>query len=396
MKFGSDFYRNNRAKLAEALPNSLVVVAAHAQLQLSSDIPYPFRQDSSFWYLCGINEPDLVLVVDTKTGKSCLLLPEQNDYQKEWDGKLNERELKKRSGVESVAGLSELQGLLRQAKKQSQQICHLAPLPEKVEPYGFYSNPARRLLLEQIQEIEAKPKDVRRELARLRQIKSDEELEAITQAIKITADTLRLAKEGLNNFKTENELNNFITAQFYSSGAEGHGYEPIIASGANAATIHYKGNAAPIKNNTLLLLDVGAKVSGYSADISRTWVVGKASDRQKVVFDAVVWLQQQAFSALKPGVKIREYQQMMEELTAKELKKLGVVAGKYPHGFSHFLGLDVHDAGDYEQPLQAGSVLTVEPGIYLPDEKIGVRIEDNVLITKNGIENLSADIPVEL
>jgi Xaa-Pro aminopeptidase len=146
------------------------------------------------------------------------------------------------------------------------------------------------------------------------------------------------------------------------------------------------------------LLDVGAKKYGYSADISRTWIYGKPSDRQRAIYDAVLQLQDKAFSMLKPGVLLREYQQEMEKAASKLMKKLhsDTENEKYPHGFSHFLGIDVHDAGDYESPLVEGMVLTVEPGLYLYDERIGVRIEDNVIVTKNGIKNLSEHIPRDL
>jgi Xaa-Pro aminopeptidase len=142
-------------------------------------------------------------------------------------------------------------------------------------------------------------------------------------------------------------------------------------------------------------LDVGAEYLGYSADISRTWSVGNATKRQVDVYQAVLELQDKAFNMLKPGVYVREYQELMEKEAISVVAKLGAsfVGDKFPHGFSHFLGIDVHDAGDYEQPLQENSVITVEPGIYLPIEGIGVRIEDDVRITKNGIEILSKNIP---
>lgn len=394
--FSRDFFVGNRQRLVNVLPNSLIVIAAHAALQESADLAYPFRQDSSFWYLTGISEPGLVLAIDTAQQKSVLLVPEQNDYQKEWDGQFDGSSFKAISGIDEFMDRSALNRLLRQSKEDGKQICYLAPLPEVVEPYGFYANPARRLLEGDIKEVESEPKDIRMELARLRQIKQPEELAAIRRAIEVTGDVLSEVRSKLKGFQSEKELERAITAGFFAGGTDGHAYEPIIASGKNAATIHYNGNAAAIQNGELLLLDVGAKVEGYAADISRTWAVGKPSARQRAVFEAVARLQEKAFSLLGPGVVIKEYQLKMEKHAARELKKLGITLGRYPHGFSHFLGLDVHDAGDYHEPLVPGSVLTVEPGLYLQDEGIGVRIEDNVLITDNGIENLSASIPKTL
>lgn len=394
--FSKEFFVGNRRRLTEVLPDSLIVVAAHAALQESADLAYPFRQDSSFWYLTGLSEPGLVLVIDTAQQESVLLVPEQNDYQKEWDGQFAGSRFKAVSGVDEIADRTALNQLLRQSKEDGKQICYLAPLPEVVEPYGFYTNPARRLVEAEINKIEPKPKDIKQELAGLRQIKQASELSAIQQAIDVTGEALSEVRRTLSEFKTEKDLERALSAGFFGRGADGHAYEPIVASGKNAAVIHYNDNAAPLQKNGLLLLDVGAKVSGYAADISRTWALSKPNDRQRSVYEAAVRLQEAAFDMLGPGVLLKDYQQKMEELAARELKKLGVRPGRYPHGFSHFLGLDVHDAGDYQSPLKAGSVITVEPGIYLPDEGIGVRIEDDVLITDTGIRNLSAGIDKSL
>ncbi|MDO8265571.1 MAG: Xaa-Pro peptidase family protein [Candidatus Saccharibacteria bacterium] len=391
--FNSDFFSNNRQKLIQVLPNSLIVIAGHVSFQMSADTAFPFRQDSNFWYLTGINEPDCVLVLDTRKGKSILVIPELNDYQKEWDGDRDYLEIEKVSGIELIQPRRTLNSILTEAKKSGQQICYIKPAPERVEPYGFYSNPARRLLETEIKQVESEPKDVRIEIARLRQIKQPVEIEALQTAIDVTGATLADVKANLQKFKTEKELERAISSGFFTNGADGHGYEPIIGSGINASVLHYNKNADILHNNALVLLDVGAIFGGYSADISRAWSVGKLSDRQREVYDAVCELQDKAFSMLGPGVKIREYQIEMEKHAFKKLKQIGIKLDQYPHGFSHFLGLDVHDAGDYEAPLLPNSVITVEPGIYLSDEGIGVRIEDDILITENGIKNLSKHIP---
>lgn len=394
--FGAQFFKGNREQLMESLPNSLIVVAGHVGLQMSADTSYPFRQDSNFWYLAGINEPGLVLVIDTKKGETTLLIPEQNDYQKEWDGENKFAEFKTNSGVHNICERSDLSQILKGGKKRGLQICYNAPAPEVVEPYGFYSNPARRLVELEIKLVISEPKDVRIEIARLRQIKQLIEIEALQRAVDITGDTLAEVKQKLSQFKTEKELERAISSGFFTYGGDGHGYEPIVASGKNACVLHYNKNTDILHKNALTLLDVGALSDGYSADISRVWAIGTHTDKQKAVFEAVCALQDKAFSVLGPGVKLREYQKEMETYAFKALKKFGVKTDIYPHGFSHFLGLDVHDAGDYDAPLTPGSVITVEPGIYLSSEGIGVRIEDNILITEKGIKNLSIGIPRSL
>ena len=394
--FNATFFSANRYTLAQAVPGMLIVIPAHCSVQQSADMAYPFRQDSNFWYLTGLNEPDMLVVINTKTCMSYLLVPEQNDYQKEWDGVRDVAELKEISGVDEVLARSDLAKMVRDARARSLKIGYVEPLAERVEPYGFYSNPARRLLEKEIKKIEPKPVDVRIELARLRQIKQPVEISAIQQAIDCTEKSLKNVKTRLQDYTNEKEIERAITVEFFKNGSDGHAYEPIIASGRNASIIHYNNNNRAVEKDNLLLLDVGATVHGYAADISRTWVIGKPNDRHKAVYDAVVQLQQDAYSLLKTGVIIREYQKNMEEKAAQALRKLAIKPGVYPHGFSHFLGLDVHDAGDYEAPIPAGTVLTVEPGIYIPEEGIGVRIEDNVLVTETGIRILSEKIPQEL
>jgi Xaa-Pro aminopeptidase len=323
-------------------------------------------------------------------------LPEQNEYQKEWDGENETSELKNASGIARVQAKSSLNSILKDAKKRSLQICYCAPNPEIVEPFGFYSNPGRRLVENEIKKLISEPKDIRIEIARLRQIKQPIEIEALQKAIDITADTLADVKQNLQRYNTEKELERAISSGFFARGGDGHGYEPIIASGKNACVLHYNKNTDVIYDNALTLLDVGALSDGYSADISRVWALGTPTDMQKTVFEAVCALQDKAFSVLGPGVKIRDYQKEMEGYAFRAMKKLGLEINVYPHGFSHFLGLDVHDAGDYDDPLAPGSVITVEPGIYLSSEGVGVRIEDNILITENGIKNLSIKIPRSL
>lgn len=392
-KFNSDFFVSNRQRLCEVLPNSLVILTAQSLVQKSADTTFPFRQDSSFWYLCGLQQPDLLLVINTKTGESTIVAPEQNDYQKDWDGDINFSDIKQASGVNTVCESAKIDQIIKTARKNKLEICSLDPLPEIVEPYGFYSNPARRVLYEKLKKLNISPKNIKLEIGRLRQIKQPVELEAIQRAIDITADTLSDIKSKLSKFNSEKDIERAITAGFYQRGADGHAYEPIVGSGKNASIIHYMNNNNPVQKNQFVLLDVGAQVDGYAADISRTWIVGKPTNRQKVLHEMILELQDFGFRYLKSGIMLKKYQADMEKHAKKLMAKLGIELDQYPHGFSHFLGLDVHDSGDYDAPLREGSVITVEPGVYLPDENIGIRIEDNVLITKNGIKNLSAHIP---
>lgn len=392
----SQFFEENRKKLSNSVENHFIILAANSMLQSSADVAYSFRQDSNFWYLTGIDEPDLVLIIDTEKGEPTLLLPEQNEYQKEWEGENKESELRRLSGITKFDSIGSLKKRLQNARRRKLKIGYQKPLEEIVQPFGFYSNPARRKLETVVKKVVTEPQDIRTHIAKLRQVKQTEEVEAIQTAVNATAVTLKKVKQRIDSFETEKDLERAISAGFFANGTDGHAYEPIVASGKNAAIIHYQKNNAAINKNELLLLDVGALYNKYAADISRTWAVGRPSQRHVDVFSAVLATHNQALALLKPGMTIREFHNKVEVIAAKENKKIGVHVERYPHLISHYLGLDVHDAGDYDAPLEDGVVLTVEPGIYLAREGIGVRIEDNVLITKNGIHILSESIPKEL
>lgn len=404
MEFTSEFFAGNRQRLLEATGAELIVLSANGLLQRTSDTTFPFRQDSNFWYLTGIEEPDYILVYGNN--EQFLIMPARAEHRDMWDGAVDIKALQELSGIEEVldhhAGWNKLDHLIKKIKK----VHTMTPAEAYFDSFGFYANPARGTLLTALKKHRGlELLDLRKPLARLRQIKQEVEIAALQRAIDITADTLIDIRRNLSVYKSEYELVADITAGFIYGGASGHAYQPIVASGVNAATIHYMRCNDNLADNDLLLLDVGAEYSNYSADISRTWARHKPSARQSEVFNAVARVQQAAFKLLKPGVTFRAYEQKVDDLMAVELGELGLLSDVndkkklkkyYPHLASHFLGLDTHDAADYDLPLAPGMVLTVEPGIYIPEERIGVRIEDNIVITKSGNKVLSAALPTNL
>lgn len=402
--FTAEFFTGNRLKLQQQLNSQLIVLTANGLLQRSADTTFPFRQDSNFWYLTGIREPDYLLVIN---GDSTFLIePKRWEHRDQWDGKIDKKALRFISGIDEIeefhAGWTRLDMLIRKYRK----VHTIAPAVAYEEHFGFYTNPARGALLDALKKHrKLELVDIRKHIARMRQVKQPAELKAINKAIDITAASLRVVRSRLERYKTEREVDADLIREFIRRGADGHAYQPIIASGSNATVIHYTDNSLPIEKDGLLLLDAGAEYEGYSADITRTFAVGRPSSRQRQVYDSVMKIQQAAFGMLRPGTDMKEYEGKVDALMAKELKKLGLLEDVkdkkrlkkyYPHLASHFLGLDTHDAADYKMPLQPGMVLTVEPGIYIPEEGIGVRIEDNVLVTETGIEVLSDKIDVNL
>ena len=404
MDFNSEFFSGNRQRLLESTGAELIVLSANGLLQRSADTTFAFRQDSNFWYLTGIDEPDYILVISPNV--TFLVSPARAEHRDMWDGLIDTKALQHISGIEEVldhhAGWNKLDHLVKKIKK----VHTITPAEAYFDTFGFYANPARGALLTLLKKHRSiELIDIRKNLARLRQIKQEPELNALQKAIDITTDTLIEIRKNIGSYKTEFELVADITAGYIRRGSAGHAYQPIVANGHNAATIHYMKCNQRLTENSLLLLDVGAEVSNYSSDISRTWARAKPTKRQVDIYNSVAKVQKAAFKLLKPGVNIRAYEQQVDDLMAIELNKLGLlddVTDKkklkkyYPHLASHFLGLDTHDAADYDLPLAEGMVLTVEPGIYIPEENIGVRIEDNILITKEGNKVLSVGLPTNL
>lgn len=400
--FSADFFTENRKRLRELFVGTApIVLTAHGVLQRNAESTFPFRQDSSFWYLTGINEPNVILVMDKN--KDYLIVPELSQYQEIFDGSTSPATLQKISGIETIYDEKEGWRQLGNRLQKSRHVAVLSPPAAYIKPFGFYTNPARAALMERITGINEslEPLDIRPHLMRMRMVKQPGELAAIQEAIDITAKAVKSVQK--RSFAAEYEIEAVFNGHFRKHGAMGHGYEPIVASGASACILHYSQNDGVIQPNDLILVDVGAEVENYSADISRTFVHagGKPTKRQKDVYQAVLAVQDFALELLKPGATIRDNEQKIEAFMGEKLRELGLikiidkesVRTFYPHSTSHYLGLDVHDVGDYDRPLEPNMVLTVEPGIYIPQEGIGIRIEDDVVITEKGYKILTKKLP---
>lgn len=403
-EFDSAFFAGNRARLRELFTGTApIVLTANGALQRNADQTLPFRQDGHFWYLTGIDEPGIVLVMDR--GKEYLIAPGRDDRRAVFDGIVDLEALKHRSGISDVMNEKDGWRQLDARLKRVQHVATLSAAPTYIEEFGMFSNPARAQLIQRMKQGNAGLEllDVRQHLARMRMIKQPAELAAIQRAIDITIDTLKLVTRPaqIAKYAYEYELEADITRGFRRQMAD-HAFAPIVASGERACVLHNVKNDAPLASGDLLTLDVGAEYCNYAADITRTLSLGqKPSRRQQQVFDAVLAVQTFAFSLLRPGVIIHTYEEQVEQFMGEKLRELGLIKSIdqdavrrfYPHATSHFLGLDTHDVGDYVRPLEPGMVLTVEPGIYISDEGIGVRIEDDVLITPEGIRILSDRLP---
>lgn len=398
--FSSTFFAGNRSALRAKTDVDFVILSANGMVQKSADLVFPFRQDSNFWYLTGCTVADAVFVLDVQQGVATVILPPRLKQRDAWEGVIDREDIKKNGALDVVIDADEGQKYLRSISKQKPRIGTIVPDGAYIAAYGLHFNPAKMLFKNRLKRLFGASTlvDIRIVMAGLRQVKQPQELEAIQKAIDITIDSFEALKKELPHMQGEQDIDIFVSHQFRLRGGKGHAYDPIVGCGEHAATIHYETNDGPLAANSLLLMDIGAEYEGYAADISRTWALGEPSDKQRAVYDAVKATHQYALSLLKPGVVIREYQKQVAAYQVDQLIQRGIIAAKdrktseanYPHLVSHFLGLDVHDAGLYEEPLPVGAVITVEPGYYMQAEKIGVRIEDDVLITQDGAVNLSA------
>lgn len=400
----ANFFKGNRRTLREKAKVSLLVIAANGQMQRNGDNVYPFRQDSSFWYLTGIEEPDLLLVFDGK--EEFLILPPRDEIRNIFDGHVNKQSLRETSGIRTILDAEAGWDRLLRLTKKRRRAGVLMPLPRFVEHYDFFSNPARSRLNDRLLAANKNLAftDLRSAVAEQRVIKQPEELVCLQKAIDITSETILDVKKNINTYKYEYEIEAAITLGFRSRGAQGHAFSPIVASGKNTGLVHSFLNNARIEKNSILLLDIGAEVSNYSADISRILAVGKPGKRQQQIFDAVHRAQMYALSLLKPGINYYEFEVAVEEYMGTELKTLGLIKSTtrksirkyFPHAASHFLGLETHDVGDRRQDLRPGMVLAIEPGIIIAKEGIGMRVEENVLITEKGCKVLTKHLPTDL
>lgn len=405
--FTSDFFKGNRRALKERLKKDIpIVVTANGLLQRGADSSFAFAQDANFWYLTGIDEPDVTLVIDGDD--EFLIVTAREATRETFDGAVDTGGLSARSGVEKVvdeaAGWKHLDALLERAGS----VATPAAAPNYMQHYGMYANPSRARVLERMHKHVPSVElvDIRQELALQRMIKQAPELQALQVAIDMTSETLNelLTAKNLREYAYEYELEADVFRGFRRRGARGHSFEPIVAGGKNACTLHNVANNAPLHRGELVVCDVGAEYEHYAADITRTVSLGAPTDRQRAIYDAVLEAQTYALGLLKPGALLREYEERVANFVGKKLIELKLIKKAdeesirtyFPHATSHFLGLNVHDVGDYTRPLEPGMVLTCEPGIYVGAEGIGIRIEDDVLITKQGNQVLSAACRKEL
>lgn len=395
----AEFFTNNRAALATRLGGgALVVVTGYGEMQRTADTAHLFEQEGNFWYLTGIESPDWQLIMVGK--KSWLVSPEIDPIKQTFDGSLSLQEAKKRSGISEIISVNDALPLLRQLRRQH-SVVYIPLVTQQLQEYAhFCFNPNPAKAERQLERIFERIVDCHRELAQLRAIKQPVEIKALQKAIDITAEGFTALAKALPTLQYEYEAEAIMSYEIRRRGAAGHAYSPIIAGGDNACTLHYVQNNERLSKKQLLLMDVGAKFDGYAADITRTYMASLPSKRQQAVYDEVLKAQTAVIKLIKPGLSFADFQDHVDQIMTDAVVALGFKESElhdyFPHAIGHGLGIDVHDSLGGFDAMQPGMVLTVEPGLYIDKEGIGVRIEDDILVTETGHKNLSSRIPKDL
>ncbi len=407
-------YKNRRKTLAKKLSkNSLAVVFSSEFKTRSNDTEYPFRQNSNFYYLTGFREDNaaLIFIKGRKSVKTLLFVAKKDEKKELWYGKrLGEEKAKKLFLVDEVCTMNDFSSKLKESLEDKNSLYYDFNLQyNKVKTLKRYSKNI------------AHYKNIALLVHEMRLIKSKQEIQLIKKAISITKEAhhsvMALGKSG----KKEYELQAEIEYVFKKNGAYSDAYTSIVACGNSANTLHYISNNKPLVDKELILIDAGCEYEGYASDITRCIpVYGKFTQAQKELYNMVLDVQIKIIKMIKPNVKRSDLHKKSEKLLCNGMLKLGILRGRckqllkkekhkkyYPHGIGHWMGLDVHDEVPYkdkkgkEIPLKKGMVLTIEPGIYIDkDDKtvpkkyrgIGIRIEDNILVTSKGCKNLSKKI----
>ncbi|SDG95572.1 aminopeptidase P family protein [Psychroflexus sediminis] len=411
------FIQNRKNFMSQMLPGSLAVFNSNDIYPIGADSTIPFQQDRNIYYLSGVDQEDSILVLfpeapDPKH-REILFLTETNPHIAVWEGeKLNKDRALETSGITTVYWKQDFEKVFNELMAQSHTVymntnehyraAHATQTREdRFNKWLKENYPAHQV---------AKSNPI---LQRLRSVKHPLELEVMQKACNITEKGFRRILEFTKPGKWEYELEAEFMHEFLRNKSRGFAYTPIIAGGKNATVLHYIENKEQLKAGDLILIDVGAEYANYSSDMTRTIPVsGKYTDRQKQVYTAVNKVKNLATDMLVPGTIWKEFHVEVGKLMTSELLDLKLldkadVQNENPdwpaykkyfmHGTSHNIGLDTHDYGLLHEPMKANQVFTVEPGIYLPEENMGIRLEDDVVIQDKGSpKNLMANIPIEM
>ncbi|MDA7812744.1 aminopeptidase P family protein [Flavobacteriaceae bacterium] len=410
------FVKNRKHFIENMLDNSVAFFNSNDRYPVSADTTLPFEQHRDLFYLSGVNQEETILLIyknNDSIYKEILFLTKPNDLLTHWEGeRLNKEKSYTISGIKTVYWLDQLDDVIKKIM-QNIKVLYL----NKNEHYrAKVETETREKRFNDWIKKEYPSKNVKGSnpiLQKLRSVKSSLEIELIQKACDITEKGFRrilnFVKPGVWEYEIEAEFSH----EFLRNRSKKFAYSPIIASGKNSTILHYIENNNQCLEGDVLLLDVGAEYANYSSDMTRTIPVsGRFSERQKAIYNSVLHVKNEATKLLKPGVMWKDHYHEVGKIMSSELLKLGLLTKSdiqnqtkenpafkkyFTHGVSHNLGLDTHDYGDLSYPIEKNMVFTVEPGIYLPKENFGIRLEDDVVVQENSEPiNLMTNIPIEV
>ncbi len=412
----TDLFQHNRRRFVrEMMPGTVAIFNSNDQMPRSGDQYFPFRQNTGLFWLSGIDQEESMLFLfpgcPKEKHEEVLFIKRTNEHIAVWEGhKLTKEEARQISGIEKVYFLDEGPVVMRELINLSSGIYlnfnehdkFITPVESRDQRYAkeirsdYPGHPIHR----------AQPL-----LKKLQTIKNQWEIATIQKAIDLTGTAFHRVMKFIRPGVWEYEVEAEITHEFIRNRASGHAYSPIIATGKNGCVLHYIDNNQQCQEGDLLLMDFGAEYANYAADLTRTIPVnGRFSPRQKAVYNSVLKVLVEARALLVPGNLLEEYNKEVARMMESELLDLGLISKTdiqnqdpnwpaykkyFMHGTSHHLGLDVHDLGNRYDPFQAGMVFTCEPGIYIPEEGFGIRLENDILVTDQGPLDLFSQIPIE-
>ncbi|KFZ27192.1 MAG: Xaa-Pro aminopeptidase [Candidatus Izimaplasma bacterium HR2] len=408
-----NIYEENRKNLVKLLKKeSIVLLDSGKAPHKTTDQFYHYTTQRNFFYLTGLNEENckLVIIKSKTTVSTLLFIEETTEYMRQWLGeRISKKEASKITKVPEtkIYYLSQFETIFRSLMTYGRGIGMTPPKYAYFDLYRVtpikspYSYEQFKFVFDIYKEL--KVENLNENLSYLRMFKSDFEISQLQKAIDITKLGLENVMDHLSSRTNEFQLTADFLHQISLEGSSGNSFNTIAASGENATVLHYEDNNGKLEKGNLILFDLGSLYNNYGSDISRTYPLnGKFSDRQKVLYEIVLKANKESIKFLKPGISWKELNDFAKDILIKECKKIGLIKDDsginkyYYHSIGHFLGLDTHDVGQYDIKLAEGMVITIEPGLYIKEEGIGIRIEDNILITKDGAVNLSKEIIKEV
>jgi Xaa-Pro aminopeptidase len=406
-------FEENRKNLIKLLKNeSVVLIDSGKAPHKTTDQFYHYTPQRNFYYLTGMNEEKckLMIIKSDKTLSTLLFIEETTDYMRQWVGeRISKKEVSEITNIPEtkIYYLSQFETIFRSLMTYGRGF---GMKPPKNIYFDLYRVSAKELpyAFEQFKFIidgykELKINNLNKELSYLRMFKSEFEVKELQKAIDITRIGLENVLDKLTIRTNEYQLAADFLHQITLEGSQGNSFNTIAASGENATVLHYEDNNGELEKDSLMLFDLGSLYNNYGSDISRTYPLsGKFSDRQKVLYEIVLKANKESIKFVKPGITWKELNKYAKDVLISECKKIGLIKDDieinkyYYHSIGHFLGLDTHDVGQYDLELSEGMVITIEPGLYIKEEGIGIRIEDDILVTKDGSKNLSKKIIKEV